>query len=260
MQSWEFYLTRTARRARAAGPDGGPRYHGAMAGRTDSSTRSDPTGVVVMIVAASLFGTLGVLSRTAYDQGLAPFAFVAWRGLIGGLGLWAAVLLRGRRGSMLPWGRMSSGTRRSLGLAILLGAGLNLFMFFAFSRTTIALALLAFYTYPAIVAAVSVALGRERLDPARGLALLLSLAGMAAVVLGGLGTGTALQVDPLGIAAALGAAGCQAAFVLINRSYATVPSDQAMASILTGAGLVASVVTIVSGGPALLLKIGRAHV
>jgi drug/metabolite transporter (DMT)-like permease len=221
----------------------------------DLAPRADPGGVLIMVVAASLFATLGPLSRTAYGLGLEPFAFVAWRAAIGGIGLGAAVILvRSRRQSMLPWSRMSGSTRQSLGLAILLGAALNLFIFFAFDRTTIALALLALYTYPAMVAAASVALGRERLDTPRALALVLALAGMVAVVLGGLGAESALRIDPLGIAAALAAAGCQAAFVLTSRGYASVPSDQAMASILAGTGVVAAVVTIASGGPAALLQ------
>jgi DME family drug/metabolite transporter len=220
----------------------------------DPGPRSDPTGVAIMIAAASMFATLGVLSRTAYDLGLAPFSFVAWRAGIGGIGLWAAVLLvRRRRQSMLPWSRMSRTTRQSLGFAVLVGAALNLLIFFAFDRTTIALALLGLYTYPAMVAAASVALGREQLDTSRGLALVLALGGMVAVVAGGLGESSALRIDPIGIAAALGAAACQAAFVLTSRGYAGVPSDQAMASILAGTGVVAAVVTILTGGPALLL-------
>jgi drug/metabolite transporter (DMT)-like permease len=77
---------------------------------------------------------------------------------------------------------------------------------------------------------------------------------MAAVVLGGLGAGSALHVDPIGIAAALTAAACQAAFVLQSRGYSSVPSDQAMASILAGTGVIAALVTLVTGGPALLLE------
>ena len=44
---------------------------------------------------------------------------------------------------------------------------LNLCMFIAFDRITVALALLGFYTYPALVAVANVALGRERLDGTR---------------------------------------------------------------------------------------------
>src|SRR4051812_24375894 len=176
-------------------------------------------GVLTVLFAASLFGTLGVLSRTAYSQGLAPFAFVAWRAGVGAIGLWAAILLVRGRGTLLPWSAMSGRVRRAFGLAMLFGAGLNLAIFFAFSRTTIALALLGFYTYPAIVAAASIALGRERLDAGRLLALVLALVGMAFVVLGGIaagsaagGPGSAFAIDPVGLGAALVAAACQAAF------------------------------------------------
>src|SRR5258706_6314818 len=229
-----------------------------MAGRASkpasSVTRSDPSGVAIMIFAASLFATLGVLSRTAYDQGLTPFAFVAWRAGIGGIGLWVAVLVvRGRRSVLWP-AQMSGATRKAMSLAILTGAALNLRMFYAFDHTTVALALLAFYTYPAMVAAASVALGRERLDTPRALALVLALAGMGAVVLGGLGAEFLIRAEPIGIAAALGAAACQAAFVLVSRGYAEVPNDQAMASILGAPGIVAVLVTIVTGGPSLLLE------
>lgn len=222
---------------------------------TEVRSRSDPTGVAIMVVAASMFATLGVLSRTAYGLGLEPFAFVAWRAAIGGLGLGAALLLlRRRRESIVPWARMSGETRRSLAIAIVVGAALNLLIFFAFDRTTIALALLGLYTYPAMVTAASIALGRERLDAPRALALVLALGGMIAVVLGGLGSTSALRIDQIGIGAALGAAACQTVFVLTSRGYSHVPSEQAMGSILAGSGVVAAIVTILSGGPAALLE------
>ena len=69
-------------------------------------------------------------------------------------------------------------------------------MFFAFDLTTIALALLAFYTYPALVAVVAVALGHERLDGTRSLALGLALAGMVLVVAGGLTSGGEVTIHP----------------------------------------------------------------
>jgi len=103
------------------------------------------------------------------------------------------------------------------------------------------------------VAAASVALGRERLDGAKVVALVLALGGMVAVVLGGLGGGTELVIDPIGIGAALTAAACQAAFVLVSRDYATVPTDQAMATILVGSGITAAIVTIVTDGPGQLV-------
>jgi drug/metabolite transporter (DMT)-like permease len=218
------------------------------------SERSDLAGVAIVLVAASLFATLGTLSRVAYADGMAPFAFVTWRATVGALGLWAAILiLRGRRRPLLAWSAMSARTRRSLALAIFFGSVLNLAIFLAFERTTIALALLGFYLYPALVAAASVALGRERLDGAKVVALILALGGMVAVVLGGLGSGTAVVLDPIGILAALAAAGCQAAFVLVSRDYASVPTDQAMATILAGSGVTAAAATALTVGPAQLV-------
>lgn len=214
------------------------------------SNRAPWTGAAIVLIAASMFASLGVLSRTAYDQGLAPFAFVTWRAAVGALGLWFAIAVARSRGRPIAsWRAVPPAVRRSLGLAILVGTALNLAIFLAFDRTSIALALLGFYTYPAIVAAASVALGRERLDRARVAALVLALGGMVAVVLGGSDPATVLRLDAVGIAAALGAALCQAAFVLLSRGYASLPTDQAMATILAGTAILAGLVTIVTGGP-----------
>lgn len=213
-------------------------------------------GVLTVLVAASLFGTLGVLSRQSYALGLEPFSFVAWRAGVGALALWAAILVArrwlGRGSPLVAWSSMSATVRRSLVITILAGTLLNLAAFLAFERTTIALALLCFYTYPAIVAAASVALGRERLDAARLVALLLALAGMVAVVVGGAAGGT-VQIDPLGLAAAFTAAACQVVFVLVSRDYGSLPTDQAMATILAGTAVVGVLVTIPTEGPGQLL-------
>jgi len=206
------------------------------------------SGVLTVLVAACLFGMLGVLSRAAYGQGLGPFAFVTWRAGVGALALWGSVLVARRRGArLLSWRAIPIRARWALGAAALLAAATNLSIFLAFQRIPIPIALLGFYTYPAMVAAASIALGRERLDAGRAVALVLATAGMAVVVLGA-AAGGALQLDPLGVVAALAAAVGQAAFVLVARDYATVPTAQAMASILAGTAIVAVPVTIVAEG------------
>jgi len=216
------------------------------------------SGVLTILLAAGMFGTLGVLSRTAYAQGLGPFSFVTWRAALGAIGLWAAVFLgRGRGRPVLPWSAMATRSRRALVAAALLAAWTNLAIFLAFERTTIALALLGFYTYPALVAAASIALGRERLDAGRAFALVLATVGMAAVVLGG--TSGSLQLDLLGLVAALAAAAGQAAFVLVAREYGEVPAGQAMATILVGTAVASAVVAIVAeGAPQLLAPLAQA--
>ena len=212
-------------------------------------------GALIVLVGAGLFGTLGVAARFAYDAGVQPFAFVAWRAGAGALGITVILLLAigpgAIRRSLASAGRSAQLT---LVLAMALGAALNLAMFLAFDRTTVALALLGFYTYPAMVAAASGVLGREPLDAARILALGLALAGMVAVVLGGLGSTDAVRVDALGILLGLAAAGFQATFVLTSRVFAGVRADVAMGSILVGSAVVAAAVSIATGGTAALLQ------
>ncbi len=90
-------------------------------------------------------------------------------------------------------------------------------MFIAFDRITIALALLGFYTYPAMVAVANVVLGRERLDRTRSVALGLAIAGMIAVVASQLDPAGGIRLDALGIGLALGAAVSQTVYVVISR-------------------------------------------
>lgn len=212
-------------------------------------------GALIVLIGAALFGSLGVASRYAYDAGVQPFAFVAWRAGVGAIGI--LIVLSVSIGLRAAWANVAAAGRRAqrtLALGILLGASLNLAMFLAFDRTTVALALLGFYTYPAMVAGASGLLGHEPLDFARIVALVLALAGMIAVVLGGLGTTEAVRIDALGIALGLAAAGFQAMFVLTSRGFAAVRADVAMGTILAGSALVAAVVSIATSGPAALLQ------
>jgi len=56
-------------------------------------------GFVIVIISASLFGMLGPLSRFAYDAGMQPPAFVAWRAAFGFLALATFVGWRVRHGT-----------------------------------------------------------------------------------------------------------------------------------------------------------------
>jgi DME family drug/metabolite transporter len=217
-----------------------------------SRARGSWPAVVLVLVAATLFGTLGPASRAAYDAGLSPVAWVTWRAAFGALGLW--LVIAGRRGgrSILAGLRAAPApARRWLALAIVAGACLNLTIFVAFQRTSIAIALLAFYTYPAMVAAASSLLGHERLDRTRGAALGLAIVGMIGVVAGGLEPGS-VALDALGIGLALVAAACQTTFVVASRGYASIRTEEAMGSILVGSAVIALAVTVATDGPAAL--------
>jgi drug/metabolite transporter (DMT)-like permease len=213
--------------------------------------RSPLVGVAIVLTAASLFGTLGPLSRFAYDAGMEPLAFVAWRAAIACVATAAFVAWRVRRRGerLIHLGELDGRARLSLGAAAVAGFTLNLCIFIAFDRITVALSLLGFYTYPVMVAVANVVLGRERLDRPRALALTLAVAGMVAVVASQLDPSAGIRFDAIGIGLTLGAASSQAVFVLVSRhGYRTVPADQAMTVVLAVSVVCCVVLALVTGG------------
>jgi drug/metabolite transporter (DMT)-like permease len=220
-----------------------------------NASRPPLAGVAIVLAAASLFGTLGPLSRFAYQAGMEPLAFVAWRGLIGFLATGAFVAWRvGRhRAALVRPADLDREARASLGIAAVMGFVLNLCVFIAFDRITVALALLGFYTYPVMVAIGNVALGREPIDRPRVAALVLAIGGMIAVVASQLEPSAGIRFDLLGFALAIGAAMSQAVFVLLSRSgYRAVPADQAMGVILAVTVLCCLAFAIITGAGASL--------
>ncbi len=208
-------------------------------------------GIAIVIGSAALFGMLGPLSRFAYEAGMEPPAFVAWRAMIAFMGLGAYVAWRVSRGAtrLVNLAALPLRARVSLLAAAAAGTTLNLCMFIAFDRITIALALLGFYTYPALVAVANVVLGRERLDGNRVLALALAIVGMVLVVASQLDPTAGIRLDVIGIALALGAAVSQTVFVILARDgYPEVPTEQAMTTVLLASGIGAFAVALVAGG------------
>ena len=217
--------------------------------------RPPVTGFVIVIVAASLFGTLGPLSRFAYDAGMEPLSFVVWRALISLIGTAAFVAWRISRGRehLTRLRDLDRGARVSLAVAALMGFTLNLAMFIAFDLVTIALALLGFYIYPVIVALANVALGRETLDRPRIVALALAISGMVAVVASELDPAAGIRFDAIGFGLALGAAVSQAVFVVISRTgYQRVSAGQAMSVVLAMTVVCSLAVAVATGAGAAL--------
>jgi drug/metabolite transporter (DMT)-like permease len=212
-------------------------------------------GALLVLLAASLFGSLGVASRWAYDAGVAPLVFVAWRAVFGAIGLWLLVLvIRRPSGIRAQYRLLDGGGRRWLLLAVALAAGVNATTFLAFDLTTVALALLGFYTYPAMVAVGVVLLGREPMSATRALAVVLALGGMAAVVLGGPAeaAGATAATGAIGVGLALLGALFQSTWFLTSRNYAALAADQAMATTLAGCAVVGLVSAVAVDGAAAL--------
>jgi drug/metabolite transporter (DMT)-like permease len=206
-------------------------------------------GTASALVAATLFGMLGPLARFGAEAGVDGVAFTAWRGLLGVAFLAVLIALRRGFGTSLAAVRGLPGRgRASLALAALMGLTLNASIFTAFGLIPIALALMLFYTYPAAVVVVDVALGRERITPWRVLALALSSLGVALVLIGGVDPSEGFVFSPLGVALALCAAASQVVFVSVTRNgYPSVPADAATMVILSVSVIGASVIALLIG-------------
>lgn len=228
--------------------------------RRRATTTLPLTGFVVVLGSAALFGTLGPLSRFAYEAGASPAAWVAWRGVVGVLTLLALIAWRARSRPLV--GRDPANGRRgiprrawtALLVASVMGLSLNLCMFFSFDRITIALALLCFYTYPAMVAVVNVVFRRDHLDAARITALALALFGMTMVVAAELDPTAGIRLDAIGVGLAIGAALSQTVYVLVSRhGYSEVPTEEAIAVVMLVTIVGSSSIAVVSSGPASLV-------
>ena len=215
-----------------------------------------------MLLAGCLFALLAVFSRYAYDLGITPFAFVVWRSGVAALFMAGVVAVGLRRGGgrLVGWRSLPPRDRVALFVAALMGSSLDVTMFLAFERVSVAIVLLCFYLFPAMVAAASAALGWEPLDRLKSVALVVALGGMVAVVVGGEGVAGA-AIDPLGVVLALGSAASQAVFVLVaRRGYRQVPSDQAITFVLAVSTTIAATLALVTGGAgAIVLPFANAN-
>jgi drug/metabolite transporter (DMT)-like permease len=207
-------------------------------------------GTLAVVCAAASFGMLGPLSRLAGENaGVSTIGFVSWRALLGAVVVGSLVAVRVARGRRIVGiAGLSSGARASLSAAVLTGVVLNLAIFVAFSRTTIALALLAFYTYPVLVTASVIVIERRHPDRYELAALAMAMVGMAIVVGGGIEPGSGLAFDPLGLGLAFVAAASQTVFVLVSRrGYAEVPTDEASFAVLGGGFVAFALVAVLVG-------------
>jgi drug/metabolite transporter, DME family len=216
--------------------------------RADTARRADLGGAGLIVLAAVCFGTLGPLSRFAEDAGVSALTLVTWRA-----GLGAAVM------ALFISARMVAGSARPIALraipprdrwfmvaAAVANTMLNFSVFVAFGRISIALALLVFYLYPALVALVSVIWFGERLDAVRWAALGISFAGLVLVLAGA--DGGIGRVDLLGIGLAFLGGLAHVFYVLAARhGFAHVPGPQAAALTMGGAAALYLVIAAATG-------------
>jgi drug/metabolite transporter (DMT)-like permease len=204
-------------------------------------------GALLIVGAASGGGVLGPMAEYANRAGVSSLTLVTWRAGVGAIVVLLFLAARAASGTRLwrPWHELPRRDRLILALSAPTNAALNLAMFVAFMRIGIALALLIFYIYPALVALASVLWFGERLDRLRWAALAISMAGVVLVVAG---AGDLGSLDALGIGlAAIGALAQMFYALAAHHGFRSVPGTQAAALTMGGATLLYLLALVVIG-------------
>ena len=194
------------------------------------------SGTLFCLASGAAFGAMAVFGKLAYDEGATAGTLLAVRFTLAATLFWILVPLRELR-AVAP---------RDIRTGLLLGAfGYSLQAggyFVALERIDASLLALLLYTFPALVAAAAVAIGRERFGGRHVIAVFLATGGLTLAVMGA-GDGA---LDPLGVALGLGAAVVYSAYILISdgvarrvrpRVLATLVCSGAAISLLTGSAL-----------------------
>jgi drug/metabolite transporter (DMT)-like permease len=191
------------------------------------------------LASATAFGAMAVLGKLAYDEGATVGTLLSLRFALAAALFWILV----------PAAELRTVSRRDVLYGLGLGAcvyALQAGMYFAaLERIDASLLSLLCYTFPVIVAVAAIALGRERFDGRRAVALTMAAAGLV-LILGSAGTGT---VDALGMALGLATAFVYAGYVLVGDGVARrVPARVLAALVCSGAAFTLTAGSAVTGG------------
>lgn len=197
--------------------------------------REHSLGVALTLTSAVTFGATGVLAKFAFAAGAGVSSLLSTRFAIAALLLWIIVAIRR---PALPPLRLTLAALALGGIGFATEATLY---FSALERLDASLVALLLATYPAVVVAAAIALGRERPDLRRAVALAGSVGG-AVLVLGG---AKVSGLDGLGLAFAASSVVAYATYVLLaDRVAHRVDGLMLAALVITGAALG----TVASGG------------
>lgn len=202
------------------------------------------SGTLLCALSAAAFGTMAIFGKLAYDAGVTVGTLLAVRFTVAAGLLWLALLATGGTRALRALGRRDVAAALALG-AVGYAAQAGAY-FTALERIDASLLSLLLYTFPAMVAAAAIALGRERVDGRRVAALALVSAGLV-LVLAGTGTGTG-RVDPLGAALGLTAAVLYSAYILIGEPVAIRVAPRVLATLVCSGAAVTLTLGAVLGG------------
>jgi drug/metabolite transporter (DMT)-like permease len=130
-------------------------------------------GVATLLLIAVVFGSNHVAARLAFDHGAGVTTAVAIRSSVTALAVLSLLLL-----ARVPLRMPAPTLRRGLAIGLLMSAQ-SYCLYSAVARIPVALALLAFNTFPVVLALLSWASGAERPLPRTLVAMPVALAGLA---------------------------------------------------------------------------------
>jgi DME family drug/metabolite transporter len=135
-------------------------------------------GYLLIAAASTLWGTMGILGKLAFDFGIDPVTLIALRLLISSLTILVPVTLFRRELFRIQRGDVP----RLLVLGILGSALQRIAYFYAVDLTTATMAAILFYTYPIFVTIYSSLFLGEKVTLSTILAMILTFSGAALVV------------------------------------------------------------------------------
>ena len=191
------------------------------------------TGALYCLASAAGFGAMGIFGKLAYDEGVTVGTLLSARFSLAAVVFWLILLYA--RGGMRE---LRSLTRRDLLTALALGAvgyGAQAGAYFAaLDRIDASLLALLVYTYPVLVAIVSIGIGREPARRSTGVSLALASTGLVLVLAGA----AAGALDAVGTALGLTAATVYTGYILISDGVTARVGALALSTLVcTGAGV-----------------------
>jgi len=199
-------------------------------------------GIVIVLVSATAFGTNAILAKLAYRAGLGTSQTLAFRFVLGALGMWALAIAL--RQNPLRF------SRRNLLMLLALGGifytAQSLAYFTALRTLPASLVVLIAYIYPSQVAIVGWLFLRRSISGWQALALVGSFAGVVLLV-----GGAQLQLA-WALVFAIAAPTIYTGYILVGESLMKgVPAVGASALIISGAGIAFSAIAALQGELAL---------
>ena len=196
-----------------------------------------------------MYGVNAPLSVIAYDHGMTSIGLAMWRAFFSVSALVVLLALVRARGRGLRLRTLDRRSAMLLAGAGLAGALLNLCIFSSLALISVAIALITFYTYPAMVALTGVLFHGERLTAPKVGALTLAIVGMGLVVVGQADPAEGLRIDLVGLGLAFAAAVCQVVYFTIGRSgFRDLPADEATLGVFAISIPVYVVAGVATGG------------